>query len=139
MYRTFTISLNCVFNFLSIYFVHPWRLVIYQGLIYLVIEVKLAASTEPPGHFLSTNFRQQVSWVLLFNFCSHGLLDSQQFCRGNQKSKMKIFLLKSFLVKRIHFSFLIISSKLLRIQQTMRTKLKRRTQLTCCQKLVLRK
>ena len=59
--------------------IHPWTLVIYQGLIYLLIEVKLVASTELPGHFLSTNFRQQVTWVLLFNFCSHGLLDSQYF------------------------------------------------------------
>ena len=35
------------------------------------------ASTEPPGHFLSTKFCQQVSWILLFNFCSNGFLDSQ--------------------------------------------------------------
>ena len=72
-------------------FIHPWTLVIYQGLIYLLVEVKLAASTEPPGHFLSTNFRQQVSWVLLFNFCFHGLLDSQYFFSNNQKNKIEIF------------------------------------------------
>ena len=57
--------------------VQPWTLVVYQGLIYLLKEVKLAASQQAPGHFLSTNFWQQVTWVLFFNFCSHGLLRSQ--------------------------------------------------------------
>ena len=66
---------NCRFDFTEK--LHPWTLVIYQGHIYLLIEVKLAASTEPPGNLLSTSFRQQVTWVLLFNFRSHGFLNSQ--------------------------------------------------------------
>ena len=47
------ISNDCFQNFHS---VQPWTLVIYQGLIYLLKEVKLAASQQAPGHFLSTDF-----------------------------------------------------------------------------------
>ena len=56
---------------------HPWTLVVYQGLIYLLKEVKLAASLQAPGDFLITNFWHLVTWVLFFNFCFHGLLRSQ--------------------------------------------------------------
>ena len=89
-----------------------WFSKLWTEIGYLLKEVSLAASWQLSCHFLSYIFWQQVSWILIVNFCSYGLLDSFVVVKQESKNLNENFFHKRGISSNKNFNFYFLAPSL---------------------------